>query len=214
MPKFEQNFKRRSPHPKPETLKPIQIDETIQFTSSVQVRDAADPDLTESLVTVLEKMEALGLISPEQLLEDEGDDLDLEAFEAQIREVLGSQVSASPKKQLNCYLNYLKRHVENPCHLTGVDEFEWEEKYLFGSGSRSQYEKLKKHNPSHSDIFLLVRFSNKFDLEDGIKVEVQRLSDGKNFTLPLVELEGTEPDSSNYQLLEDYSLWFLNYFSE
>ena len=213
MPKFEQNSKRRSPHVQPDALKPIQIDETILSTSGAQIRDTVDTRLTDSLVTVLEKMEALGLINPEQSLEDEDNDLDLESFEDNLREILGSQISAAPKKQLNCYLKYLKRNIKEPCYLTGVEEFEWEEKYLFGAGRQSQYEKLKENNPSYSDIFVLVRFLDRIHPQDGIQVEVQRTSDRKTFTLSLIELEGSDPESPNYQLIEDYSLWFLNYFS-
>lgn len=211
MPKFEPNIKRRTAHPRPETLKPIQIDETIQFTSSIAIQDAAHTHLTDSLVTVLEKMEALGLISPEQLLADEEDDFDLQAFETRLREILGPHINARPEKQIGCFLKYLKKTIVDPCHLTGVDEFEWEEKYLFGSGRQSQYEKLKQNNPSHTDIFLLLRFLDRIDEEDGILVAVKREGDGQQFTLPLIELEVTDPDSRNSQLIEDYSLWFLNY---
>jgi hypothetical protein len=211
MPKFKPNAPRRSARPQPETLKPVQIDETIQFTSSMAIQDAAPSHLTDSLMTVLENMEALGLISPEQLLVDEQDDLDLKAFEARLRKIFGPHIGAPPEKQIGYYLKYLKKTIVDPCHLTGAEEFEWEEKYLFGPGRKSQYEKLKQNNPSHTDIFLLLRFLDRIDDEDGILVEVKREGDGKGFTLPLIELEVTDPDSPNCELLEDYSLWFLNY---
>ena len=46
------------------------------------------------------------------------------------------------------YLEYLKKNIELPCLLTGSEDFLWEEKYVFGYGSKNEYENLKKTNPS------------------------------------------------------------------
>ena len=40
---------------------------------------------------------------------------------------------------------------------------------------------------------------------------VQRMEDGRKFELCLSELEATDRLSKNYQLLDDYSCWFVNY---
>jgi hypothetical protein len=45
----------------------------------------------------------------------------------------------------------------------------------------------------------------------GILVKVQRVSDKKRFTLPLAKLKTTEQKSPNHRLLDDYSVWFVNY---
>jgi hypothetical protein len=44
----------------------------------------------------------------------------------------------------------------------------------------------------------------------GILVNLKRVSDKKKFTLPLAELKATDEKLKNYQLLDDYSVWFVN----
>jgi hypothetical protein len=39
---------------------------------------------------------------------------------------------------------------------------------------------------------------------------MKRVSDKKKFTLPLAELKAADKRSKNYQLLDDYSVWFVN----
>jgi len=112
---------------------------------------------------------------------------------------------------LNTYLKYLKTHVELPCQLTGIEDFEWEERYVFGFGSKKEYEELKKTQPSYKDKFNLIKFVDDIDDEyDGIFVHVQRVSDKRKFVLPLADLKSTDRKSKNYQLLDDYSVWFVN----
>jgi hypothetical protein len=74
-----------------------------------------------------------------------------------------------------------------------------------------KYEKLKKTQPSYTDVFMLGKFGEKFSEVDGLLVEVQRVSDQKTFILPLADLEVTDENSPNYELVEDYLMWFLNY---
>jgi len=57
----------------------------------------------------------------------------------------------------------------------------------------------------------LTKFVDGIDDEcDGIFVYVQRISDKKKFVLPLADLKATDRKSKNYQLLDDYSVWFVN----
>jgi hypothetical protein len=42
-------------------------------------------------------------------------------------------------------------------------------------------------------------------------VNVRRVSDKKTFVLPLADLKATDKKSQNYELLDDYSTWFVNY---
>jgi len=41
-------------------------------------------------------------------------------------------------------------------------------------------------------------------------VDIQRMSDNMVFTLPLAELEIVDREDGNYQLIDDYSVWFRN----
>ena len=79
-----------------------------------------------------------------------------------------------------------------------------------GSGSKKEYEKLKKKQPSYKDTFSLISFESDLDENNGILVKVDRLSDKKKFLLPLADLKSTDEESKNYQLLDDYSVWFVN----
>ena len=134
-----------------------------------------------------------------------------EKQEKRIIAILGTKKLDVTRKTLSTYLKYLKKHVEIPCQLTGIEDFEWEEAYAFGFGSKREYQELKKTQPSYIDKFNLIDFIDDIDDEyDGIFVNVQRLSDKKQFVLPLADLKSTDKKSKNYQLLDDYSVWFVN----
>ena len=134
-----------------------------------------------------------------------------EKQENRIIVILGTKKLDVTRKTLSTYLKYLKNHVEIPCQLTGIEDFEWEEAYVFGFGSKREYEELKKTQPSYTDKFNLIDFIDDIDGEyDGIFVNVQRLSDKKQFVLSLADLKSTDKKSKNYQLLDDYSVWFVN----
>jgi hypothetical protein len=134
-----------------------------------------------------------------------------EKQENRIIVILGTKKLDVTRKTLSTYLAYLKNHIEVPCQLTGIEDFEWEEAYVFGFGSKREYEELKKTQPSYTDKFNLIDFIDDIDDEyDGIFVNVQRLSDKKQFILPLADLKSTDKKSKNYQLLDDYSVWFVN----
>jgi hypothetical protein len=109
------------------------------------------------------------------------------------------------------YLHYLKENIEFPCIVTGLEDFPWEEKYVFGYGSKKEYEKLKKDNPSYKDKFEILDFIEDEDYDRHIMVKVKRLSDQKEFILDLDYLKAVDKKSKNYQLLDDYSVWYVNY---
>ena len=113
-------------------------------------------------------------------------------------------------ENLQVYLEYLKKNVEHPCLVTGMEDFPWEEKYVFGYGDEEEYEKLKKTNPSYKDTFTLLEFELIPEAER-IFATVERVTDKKQFSLPLEDLEAKSKKSPNYQLLEDYSSWYVNY---
>ena len=109
------------------------------------------------------------------------------------------------------FLDYLKDNLEFPCLLTGMEDFSWEERYVFGYGDKGEYEELKKTNPSYTDTFKLVEFEELHSNEEQIFVTVERVSDKKRFSLPLDNLEASKRRSKNCQLLEDYASWWVNY---
>jgi len=109
------------------------------------------------------------------------------------------------------YLHYLKENIELPCIVTGIEDFPWEEKYVFGYGNIKEYEKLKKDNPSYKDKFEFIDFYEDEDYDEHIMVSVRRLSDQKEFILGLDCLKAVDKKSKNYQLLDDYSVWHVNY---
>jgi len=131
--------------------------------------------------------------------------------EKRIIAILGTKKYGVTGATLKKYLKYLKQHVEFPCQLTGIEDFDWEEFYVFGPGSKREYEELKETQPSYKDRFSLIDFvDNLDDWEAGIFVVVRRESDRKKFVLPLADLKAINKKSQNYQLLDDYSVWFVN----
>ena len=83
---------------------------------------------------------------------------------------------------------------------------------MFGYGSKEEYEKFKKTRPSYTDTFKLMDFNEELCCRDyGLFVDVKRISDNKKFTLPLADLKASDQHSDNYQLLDDYAVWFVNY---
>ena len=114
------------------------------------------------------------------------------------------------------FYDYLKQHLSLPCEVTGIEDFEWEEFYVFGPGSKREYEHLKKINPSYTDKYTLFDILREANSEwamcygEDLGACVRRLSDGKEFVLGLSELEATDKKSKAYELLDDYSVWFVN----
>lgn len=209
MSKIYQNKKKNQLPTGGENLTPIQIDETIISGKLNKQRDSFKQELIASMTSLIEQMESMGLVNPQQMLEEDG--FEIEAFEAKIKSILKTDDLEVNLKNLNRYLKYLKEQIKLPCYLTGTEEFFWEEEYLFGAGSKKQYQKLKQTNPSYTDVFLFTQFNPKLDELDGIQVDVKRVNDNRKFTLSLAELEVTDESSPNYQIIEDYLTWFVNY---
>lgn len=137
---------------------------------------------------------------------------DFDAQEKRILKVLGEdEVPDVNDRTLKRYLAYLKENLELPCHLTGMEDFSWEERYVFGYGSQAEYEELKKTQPSYTDTFALLDFEEEINANNGIHAKMERVSDKKKFTLPLADLEATDEESKNHQFLDDFSVWFVNY---
>jgi hypothetical protein len=109
------------------------------------------------------------------------------------------------------YKSYLETNLVFPVQITGIEDFDWEEFYILGPGNKREYEMLKKTKPSYTDIFSMSRIDSYFDEDYGLFAKVTRLSDKKRFQLPLADMKAVEKKSPEYQLIEDYSVWFINY---
>ncbi len=117
-------------------------------------------------------------------------------------------------ENLGKYLAYLKNEIKFPIVVTGIEDlgcFGWEEYYTWGPGSQKEYEKLKKKYPSFSDEYELLSFDEDFYEDEGLSVNVRRISDNKKFSLTLADLETVEKNSTNAQLLKDYAVWHTNF---
>ncbi len=136
---------------------------------------------------------------------------DLDQQEKRIAKTLGKrEVPDVNEATLEKYLAYLKKGLKFPYMLTGIEDFSWEERYVLGYGSSAEYERLKKTKPSYTDTFELLELPEADD-HYGIMAKVKRVTDKKGFTLPLSDLEATDEASTNYELLDDYSVWFVNW---
>ena len=114
-------------------------------------------------------------------------------------------------KTLRTYRQYIKDNIDTVCELTGIEDFKWEEYYLIGPGSKKEHEKLRKTRPSYMDRYKIIAFEDELDEDYGIFIKLRRISDGKKFTLPLADLKVADKKNPGYKLLDDYSVWFVNW---
>ena len=114
------------------------------------------------------------------------------------------------------YFEHLKAHLPFPVDVTGTEDFGWEERYLIGGWSQSEYRKLKQTQPSYSDCFELMDIVIGEDSPwimcrgEDLGEFVRRRSDGRQFILGLSELKVIDKSSPSHQLLNDYAVWFWN----
>jgi hypothetical protein len=133
-----------------------------------------------------------------------------------ISAILGEIEDLDFDETIDTFYEYLKTNLSLPCEVVGIEDFRWEEIYVFGPGNAKEYEQLKKTRPSYTDpyeLFEIVRNAESpwaMCYEEDVGACVRRISDGKKFLLGLSELEATDKKSENHQLLYDYSVWFVN----
>jgi hypothetical protein len=203
--KFDDRPNQSKPLPSESELPPVQLDETIVAGR----RPKPLNDLQRLLAEVTELKEGF---NPEMLAHlVENNPFNDNQFESKIRKILGTKNINSTIKNSIKYLEYIKQNMQFPCHVTGREEFEWEEEYIMGLGSKKEYARLKKTQPSYTDNFTIDRVEDLVVHEDDLFAQVQRVGDRKKFILLLVELESVDAISPNNQLLHDYSVWYLNY---
>ncbi len=130
--------------------------------------------------------------------------------EQRITQILGADSLAVSMKSLMLYRDYLRKNLDTPCIMTGIEGFPWEETPVFND-EKTEHEALKEKQPSCTDIYELKRFEDLIDEVHGILVKVKRVNDNQRFILDLAWLKGVDETSKNYTLLGDYSEWFVNY---
>lgn len=191
--------------PEQSELPPVQLDETIvagRRPKSVNDFQRLLEELSELSATY--EPEALRHLPPKP-------EFNAEQFETRISQIFRVQDIDVSRENLMKYLDYLKQNLHFPCYVTGIEDFEWEEGYVIGEGSKKEYARLKKTQPSYTDTFKITRLEDLVFQEDDIFVNVERVGDCRKFTLPLSDLESVDASSPNNQLLDDYAVWFINY---
>ncbi|MBE9165334.1 hypothetical protein [Tychonema sp. LEGE 06208] len=203
--KFDDRPNQTKPLLSESELPPVQLDETIVAGR----RPKPFNDLQRLLAEI---PELTGGFNPEVFAHlDENNPFNDKKFETQIKKILGTKNINSTRDNSIKYLEYIKQHIQYPCQVTGIEEFEWEEEYTMGLGSKKEYVRLKKTQPSYTDKFIIDRVEDFVVTEDGIFARVQRVGDRKRFILLLAELKAVDVISPNHQLLQDYAVWWINY---
>ncbi len=125
------------------------------------------------------------------------------------------EVLSVNSQTLATFRNYLEQNLTSPCSVTGIEDlgcFGWEEYYTIGPGSKKEHQRLRKTKPSYRDTYEFLGFEDRVQDEFyGLLVNVKRISDKKKFCLTLSDLKATSENTKNYQLLDDYSVWFVNW---
>ncbi len=124
--------------------------------------------------------------------------------------ILGKQLQVNADTLVR-YRAYLLKNLTKPLLLTGREDFRWEERYVFGGGSKRQYEELKKTHPSYTDTYTLIKLLNADVSDTDLFVKVKRVSDKKQFELGLSWLESVDKKTNNGELLDHFASWVVNY---
>lgn len=132
----------------------------------------------------------------------------MEDWEQRIHEVLEDDSERTPANACR-YLVHLKQQLTLPIRVTGIEDFLWEEPYILGVLDQDEYEELKKTKPSYTDEFDLLEILEPED--DDLIAKIRRISDGKEFLMELSWLKCVDKKSKEYTILNDYSIWYVNY---
>lgn len=132
--------------------------------------------------------------------------------EKRIAEALGAhEIPEVDEENLLKYRKYLLGRLDKGTVLTGREDFPWEEKYVIGAGSRTEYKRLKKTNPSYKDKYKLIDISEEETQENDLIAIVERISDRKRFEIGLSWLTTKDKKSRDFQPLDDFATWVVNW---
>ena len=140
----------------------------------------------------------------------------MDAQDKRILAVIGDYENVDFDEARHKFYQHLKTNLILPCEVTGIEDFGWEEIYVFGPGNQKEYKHLKKTQPSYTDKYELLGIDRDIHSEwmmsgeDDIAARVKRISDGKEFVLGLSELKAIDKKSEQYKLLDDFSVWIVN----
>lgn len=203
-PKFDDRLNKSKSLISEAELPAIELDETIVA--------GRRPKPLNSLERLLMEIPEFNSVEPGMLTGKDGIiPFNIKEFDRKIAKILHSKSIDVGIENLVRYLSYLNKNLQLPCNVTGREDFPWEEEYVIGDGNKKEYQRLKKTQPSYTDIFEIKQFKDSVYHDEGILVEVKRLSDHKEFVLPLVDLVTSDEDSRNSEFLDDYSMWFINH---
>ena len=85
--------------------------------------------------------------------------------------------------------------------------FNWQRRYEVGLADDANYERLKKQKGAYSDAFVFKR-CDRINMQQGILVRVERITDKKMFRIPLVDLEAYDSHSHAARMIETYTHWY------
>ncbi len=140
----------------------------------------------------------------------------LDAQDARIEEIVGDHEASNFDGCRDKFRGHLTSALQLPCDVTGIQDFNWEEHYVMGPGDPKEHERLRKNYPSFRDTYELLAIEKGVYSEwiifygEDLAGHVRRKSDGKEFYLGLAEIEAVDKSSKNYELLNDYAVWFVN----
>ncbi|MCC7336159.1 MAG: hypothetical protein IT422_13750 [Pirellulaceae bacterium] len=139
-----------------------------------------------------------------------------ELQDARIRAIIGDGRDPDFGECRDKFYDHLVKSMQIPCDVTGIEDFDWEEFYVFGPGDPKEYARLRKNRPSYTDIFELLAIEKdvvsqwKMFAGEDLAGHVRRKTDGKEFHLGLAEIKVVDKKSPNNQLLDDYAVWLVN----
>ena len=140
----------------------------------------------------------------------------MDAQDARISAIVGDDDASTFDEGVDKFYHHLKRSLQLPCDVTGIEDFRWEEYWVIGPGDPKEHERLRQTQPSYRDTFELLAIEKDVCSEwmmfhgEDIAGHVRRKSDGKEFHLGLAEIKAVDKKSKNYQLLHDFAVWFVN----
>jgi hypothetical protein len=129
--------------------------------------------------------------------------------EKRILKILGKDCGRTLKNSER-YRIFLLEQLSFPVRVTGLEDFPWEEPYVLGVWDFSEYEELKKTQPSFTDTFDLEGLEPPVENSD-VVARIRRITDGLEFEMGLSWLVAVDDKSKVGQLLSDYGVWHTNY---